>query len=62
MFSFLYSRVAEMYREKLATLAARALQQYGLQVQCYLIPSKSTVRLLSVVGSSLCVHVHAYVT
>ena len=51
-----------MYREKLATLAARALQQYGLQVQCYLIPSKSTVRLLSVVGSSLCVHVHAYVT
>lgn len=26
------SRVAQMYREKLATLAARALQQYGLQV------------------------------
>ena len=32
---FFYSRVAQMYREKLATLAARALQQYGLQVQCY---------------------------
>lgn len=34
-FVFVYSRVAQMYREKLATLAARALQQYGLQVQCY---------------------------
>lgn len=34
-FVFFYSRVAQMYREKLATLAARALQQYGLQVQCY---------------------------
>ena len=29
----LLSRVAQMYREKLATLAARAFQQYGTQVR-----------------------------
>ena len=33
LYFLLLSRVAQMYREKLATLAARAFQQYGTQVR-----------------------------